>query len=140
MDFARTRGFAIVIGLVVGCGASSSPTAERPIRARPTFPNLAGGPVMVLGHVKDPGAVPWFRGMGIGFAILARGGALPDFDPNIEVRRSEFGKQRQAFARYKSEFEPEFELAPGDVVVVNPIIDARPFEILNEEVPEGIRD
>jgi hypothetical protein len=135
----RLVGMAIAI---CACRGGSLPAngSQRPIRARPTFPNPGGGPVLVVGHIKDPGMVPWFRGMGVGFAILARGGVLPSFDPKIEIHRRELGKERTAFANYHSEYEPEFELAPGDVVVVNAIIDNEPIDEAEvEDFREAVR-
>jgi hypothetical protein len=115
---------ACVVVALPACSRGFEGPLVRPIQRRPTFPNLSNGPVVVVGQVRDPGIVPWFRGMGVEFAITARGGMLPTVDPIIEIRRLELGKMRRKLIVYqKPRVEPEFELAPGDIVVINPIVD-----------------
>jgi protein involved in polysaccharide export with SLBB domain len=112
----RFAPWVAVIALAA-CGRTAPAVQHGPLR--PRFSNASGGPVLVVGAVARPAVVPWYRGMGIRYAIRAAGGATQFATRRAVVTRQELGQQRMFVVRYAD--LPEIELAPGDIVrVVEP--------------------
>jgi len=107
--------FALV--LLLACSAASAPRYPLHPRVR----SASGGPVMLLGAVAHPGAVPYSLGITLTAALRLAGG--PTALANRAVLRREGQTYVMPLFDLVNHETPDPELAPGDLVTLDEVSD-----------------
>jgi protein involved in polysaccharide export with SLBB domain len=99
------------------CSTTTGPSYPLHPRVR----SASGGPVMLLGAVAHPGAVPYSSGMTFTLALRLAGGPT-SFATRAMVKRGTlfFGLPLRDVIDHAA---PDPELAPGDIVTLESISD-----------------
>jgi protein involved in polysaccharide export with SLBB domain len=76
--------------------------------------------VSVLGHVRNPGAMPWHKGLTLSMAITERGG-FEKFaaTETIRIARRDTEPIEYDFTQLLNGAIPDLELMPGDVIFID---------------------
>ena len=104
-----------------------------PAPAKPSYPlhplvrSASGGPIQVFGEVARPGPVPYAPGMTLSYAIEVAGGPTGMARERVKVVREVTEDHDLVFHvsvhKLIEHRVPDPELAPGDIVIVESVVD-----------------
>ena len=109
---------------IVACANPAPVTPWYPMH--PLVRSASGGPVQVVGEVARPGEVPYAPGMTLSYAIEVAGGPTGMARERVRVVRDVNGRDKVFQLSLRKLIEhrtPDPELAPGDIVIVESIVD-----------------